>query len=176
MSDKKIFITIHGIKTSEDKSFLGHLTAHKLENGGYIIVKQFKYGYINCFDAYIKAWFPERLSPVVNKLNNYILGIVKEYGPQTPITIAAHSFGTIVLYEYLKKFSNVSFNAVILFNSVLREGAFIELETMRLKGQFHDCFNYVNNRDWIVALAPWPFGKAGTRGLKEPKIIKTWNL
>lgn len=158
----QVVLLIHGIRTQAD---WGPMVASKLEVPGQVGVIPIKYGY---FDAF-RFWFPfwTRNQPIerVNKQIRVALQRSRRNHPDAKLSIIAHSFGTYVVGEILKREFDLKIHRLILCGSVLPQ----DFPWEQYQGRFDDdkVINECGKSDiWPVLAqsASWGYGASGTHG------------
>ena len=114
--DYQVVLLIHGIRTQAD---WGPMVRSKLEVPDKIEVIPIKYGY---FDAF-RFWFPfwTRNKPIERVYTEIrvALQVARERGPHAKLSIIAHSFGTYIIGQILKRGFDLHIHRLILCGSVL---------------------------------------------------------
>lgn len=162
-----IVILIHGIRT--------HAPWYEkvrsiIQNRSFISVRNAGYGY---FDA-IRFLIPiqTRVQPVqkvLSKIQN-----IKQDHPNAKMSIIAHSFGTYIFSEILKK-SNIEFHRVILSGSIIKPDFEWEKYKNRVAVDINDekILNECGTNDVWPILAKSStigFGASGTFGFRNPYV------
>ena len=158
----QVVLLIHGIRTEAD---WGPMVRSKIEVPGQIEVIPIRYGY---FDA-IRFWFPfwTRNKPIerVYKEIRVALQKYRRSHPDAKLSIIAHSFGTYIVGEILKRGFDLQFHRLILCGSVLPQ----DFPWEQYQGRFDDdkVVNECGKSDiWPVLAqsASWGYGASGTHG------------
>jgi pimeloyl-ACP methyl ester carboxylesterase len=160
--DHQVVLLIHGIRTEAD---WGPMVRSKLEVPGQVEVIPIKYGY---FDAF-RFWFPfwTRNKPI-EKVYVQIRVALQKYKrehPDAKLSIIAHSFGTYVIGNILKRGFDLQVHRLILCGSVLRQ----DFPWEQYQGRFDDdkVINECGKSDIWPVLAQscsWGYGASGTFG------------
>ena len=158
----QVVLLIHGIRTQAD---WGPMVRSKLEVPGQIVVIPINYGY---FDAF-RFWFPfwTRSKPV-EKVYVQIRVALQKYRrdhPDAKLSIIAHSFGTYVVGQILKRGFDLKIHRLVLCGSVLRQ----DFPWHEYQGRFDDdkVVNECGKADIWPVLAQscsWGYGASGTHG------------
>jgi hypothetical protein len=158
----QVVLLIHGIRTEAD---WGPMVRSKLEVPGRIEVIPIKYGY---FDAF-RFWFPfwTRNKPV-EKVYVQIRVALQKFRrdhPDAKLSIIAHSFGTYVVGQILKREFDLKIHRLILCGSVLPQA----FPWHEYQGRFDDdnVVNECGKSDIWPVLAQstsWGYGASGTHG------------
>ncbi|WP_165248052.1 alpha/beta hydrolase [Paludisphaera soli] len=158
----QVVLLIHGIRTTAN---WGPMVRSKLEVPGQVEVIPIRYGY---FDAF-RFWFPfwTRSRPV-EKVYVQIRVALQKYRKERPdakLSIIAHSFGTYVVGQILKRGFDLQIHRLILCGSVLRQ----DFPWEQYQGRFDDdkVVNECGKADiWPVLAqsASWGYGASGTHG------------
>jgi hypothetical protein len=155
-------LLIHGIRTQAD---WGPMVRSRIEIPGEIEVIPIKYGY---FDAF-RFWFPywTRTKPIerVYKQIRVALQKHKTTNPDAKLSIIAHSFGTYIIGQILRREFDLKIHRLILCGSVLPQNFPWE----QYQGRFHNdkVINECGKADiWPVLAqsASWGYGASGTHG------------
>jgi DNA-binding MarR family transcriptional regulator len=158
----QVVLLIHGIRTEAD---WGPMVRSKLEVPGQIEVIPIRYGY---FDAF-RFWFPfwTRNKPVerVYEQMRVALQKYKKSHPGAKLSIIAHSFGTYIIGEILKRGFDLQIYRLLLCGSVLPQ----DFLWHQYQGRFDDdkVVNECGKSDiWPVLAqsASWGYGASGTHG------------
>ena len=158
----QVVLLIHGIRTQAD---WGPMVQSKLEVPGQIDVIPIRYGY---FDAF-RFWFPfwTRNKPI-ERVYEQIRVALQKYRrshPDAKLSIIAHSFGTYIIGEILKRGFDLQIDRLLLCGSVLPQGFLWH----QYQGRFADdkVVNECGKADvWPVLAqsASWGYGASGTHG------------
>jgi len=158
----QVVLLIHGIRTQAD---WGPMVRSKLEVPGQIEVIPIRYGY---FDAF-RFWFPfwTRRKPI-ERVYEQIRVALQKYRrshPDAKLSIIAHSFGTYIIGEILKRGFDLQIDRLLLCGSVLPQGFLWH----QYQGRFADdkVVNECGKADiWPVLAqsASWGYGASGTHG------------
>ena len=156
----KILITLHGVRTAESKSWQLKNEAKMKEDKRFKkwLIINYNYGYLFAVFSLIPfiRWH------IIRKFRKFLIGIVKAW-PDAEINIMAHSYGTLVAYEVLKKYI-VPINKLILISSVIKTEEpmfmFIDVDTVK------EIYNFCSNEDNVCKLNP--FGHSGYNGFLRP--------
>ena len=158
----QVVLLIHGIRTEAD---WGPMVRSKLEVPGQIEVIPIRYGY---FDAF-RFWFPfwTRNKPV-ERVYEQIRVALQKYRrshPDAKLSIIAHSFGTYIIGEILKRGFDLQIDRLLLCGSVLPQ----DFPWHQYQGRFDDdkVVNECGKSDiWPVLAqsASWGYGASGTHG------------
>jgi pimeloyl-ACP methyl ester carboxylesterase len=185
----QVVLLIHGIRTMAD---WGPMVRSKLEVPGQIEVIPIKYGY---FDA-LRFWFPfwTRNKPIERVYTQIRVALQRHRRnhPDAKLSIVAHSFGTYVVGEILKRGFDLQIHRLILCGSVLPQDYVWE----QLQGRFDEdnTINECGKTDVWPVLAKslsWGYGDSGTNGFGgasvkdryhagghgqyfEPKFVETY--
>ena len=158
----QVVLLIHGIRTQAD---WGPMVRSKLEVPGNIEVIPIRYGYLDAF----RFWFPfwTRIKPIerVYKQIRVALQKYRRSHPDAKISIIAHSFGTYIIGEILKRGFDLQIHRLILCGSVLPQ----DFPWEQCQGRFDDdkVVNECGKSDiWPVLAqsASWGYGASGTHG------------
>jgi pimeloyl-ACP methyl ester carboxylesterase len=158
----QVVLLIHGIRTQAD---WGPMVRSKLEVPGQIEVIPIKYGY---FDAF-RFWFPFRTrNKPIEKVYVQVRVALQKYRrdhPEAKLSIIAHSFGTYVIGELLKRDFELKIHRLILCGSVLP----LDFPWHLYRERFDDdkVVNECGKADiWPVLAqsASWGYGASGTHG------------
>ena len=127
----QVVLLIHGIRTEAD---WGPMVRSKLEVPGQIEVIPIRYGY---FDAF-RFWFPfwTRNKPV-ERVYEQIRVALQKYRrshPDAKLSIIAHSFGTYIIGEILKRGFDLQIDRLLLCGSVLPQ----DFPWHQYQGRFDD--------------------------------------
>ncbi|WP_165248070.1 hypothetical protein [Paludisphaera soli] len=166
----QVVLLIHGIRT---QAHWGPMVASKLEVPGQIEVIPIRYGY---FDAF-RFWFPfwTRGKPI-EQVYKQVRVAVQKYRrerPEAKLSIVAHSFGTYVVGEILKREFDLKIHRLILCGSVLPQ----DFSWEQYQGRFDDdkVVNECGKADiWPVLAqsASWGYGASGTHGFFNEVLVK----
>jgi hypothetical protein len=158
----QVVLLIHGIRTEAD---WGPMVRSKLEVPGQIEVIPIRYGY---FDAF-RFWFPfwTRNKPI-ERVYEQIRVALQKYRrshPDAKLSIIAHSFGTYIIGEILKRGFDLQIDRLLLCGSVLPQGFLWH----QYQGRFADdkVVNECGKSDiWpiLAQSASWGYGASGTHG------------
>jgi pimeloyl-ACP methyl ester carboxylesterase len=158
----QVVLLIHGIRTQAD---WGPMVKSKIEVPGQIQVIPIKYGY---FDAF-RFWFPfwTRSKPVERVYVQIRVALQKyrKEHPDAKLSIIAHSFGTYVVGQILKREFDLKIHRLILCGSVLPQ----DFPWHDYQGRFDDnnVVNECGKSDIWPVLAQstsWGYGASGTHG------------
>jgi hypothetical protein len=158
----QVVLLIHGIRTQAE---WGPMVRSKLEVPGLIEVIPIRYGY---FDAF-RFWFPfwTRNSPVEKVYLQIRVALQKhrKAHPDARLSIVAHSFGTYIVGQILKRGFDLKLHRLILCGSVLPQN----FPWHEYQGRFDDdkLVNECGKADIWPILAQstsWGYGASGTHG------------
>jgi hypothetical protein len=158
----QVVLLIHGIRTQAD---WGPMVQSKLEVPGRIEVIPIRYGY---FDAF-RFWFPfwTRITPVENVYVQIRVALqkYKRDQPDAKLSIVAHSFGTYVVGQILRRAFDLKIHRLILCGSVLPR----DFPWHEYQGRFDEdkLVNECGKADIWPVLAQstsWGYGASGTHG------------
>lgn len=101
--------------------------------------------------------------------------------PQAMLDVVCHSYGSWLVWHAIRLSTRwtpiLRIRRLILVASVLREDD--PLEPVR-DGRIAQVMNHYSRNDWVVLLAPPPFGRAGCHGFRHPSAAVTnvgdWRL
>ena len=136
-----------------------------------VIVHPIGYGY---FDV-LRFWFPFRTrNKPIERVHEEIQAAPQKYEklrPNAKLSIIAHSFGTYVVGEILKRDFTLQLHRLILCGSVLPQ----DFPWNHLQGRFNDenTINECGKADIWPVLAQslsWGYGASGTHGFKRVLI------
>src|SRR5262245_31492649 len=91
----------------------------KLEVPGQIHVIPIKYGYFDAFRFWFPSWTRKRPIERVHTQIQVALQVARERDPNAKLSIIAHSFGTYIVGEILKRDFTLKLHGLILCGSVL---------------------------------------------------------
>ena len=160
--DYQVVLLIHGIRTQAD---WGPMVRSKLEVPDKIEVIPIKYGY---FDAF-RFWFPfwTRNKPIERVYTEIrvALQVAREKDPHAKLSIIAHSFGTYIIGQILKRGFDLHIHRLILCGSVLPQ----DFPWEQYQGRFdrEKVINECGKTDIWPVLAQslsWGYGASGTHG------------
>jgi hypothetical protein len=101
--------------------------------------------------------------------------IVKQHNPAARISFIAHSFGTYVIAQLIKRDFDLSAHRIIFCGSVVSH----RFPFQDYQGRFHgNILNEVGTRDvWpaIAHLVTWGYGNSGTYGFRRPLVRDRWH-
>jgi hypothetical protein len=158
----QVVLLIHGIRTQAD---WGPMVKSKIEVPGQIQVIPIKYGY---FDAF-RFWFPfwTRSKPVERVYVQIRVALQKyrKEHPDAKLSIIAHSFGTYVVGQILKREFDLKIHRLIPCGSVLPQ----DFPWHQYQGRFDNdkVVNECGKSDIWPVLAQstsWGYGATGTHG------------
>lgn len=164
----QIVLLIHGIRTNAEWQ---SMVEKQLSVSDKVIVRPIGYGY---FDV-LRFWFPfwTRNRPI-ERVHEEIRVAQQKYQkvhPNAKLSIIAHSFGTYIVGEILKKDFTLKLHRLILCGSVLPQ----DFPWNHLQGRFNDenTINECGKADIWPAMAQclsWGYGASGTHGFKRVLI------
>ena len=156
----KILITLHGVRTAESKSWQLKNEAKMKEDKRFKkwLIINYNYGYLFAVFSLIPfiRWH------IIRKFRKFLIGIVQAC-PNAEINIMAHSYGTLVAFEALKKYI-IPINKLILISSVIKtaEPIYDLIEMGVAKG----IYNFCSKEDYVCKINP--FGHSGYNGFRRP--------
>ena len=158
----QVVLLIHGIRTQAD---WGPMVRSKLEVPGQIEVIPIKYGYFDAFRFWFPLWTRNKPIERVYKQIRVALQRYRRDHPEAKMSIIAHSFGTYVVGEILKREFDLKIHRLILCGSVLPQNFPWE----QYQGRFDEdkVINECGKADiWPVLAqsASWGYGASGTHG------------
>jgi hypothetical protein len=137
----------------------------RLEVPGKIAVIPIKYGYFDTFRFWFPFWTRRKpIEQVYVQLRVALQKLQKAY-PHAKLSIIAHSFGTYVVGEIMKRDFELQIHRLILCGSVLRR----DFLWHQIQGRFDDdkVVNECGKADIYPVLAQsgsWGYGASGTHG------------
>jgi len=167
-TEYQIVLLIHGIRTHGEWE---PMVKEKLNVPGRVIVYPIGYKW---FDS-LRFWFPfwTRRGPIerVHEEIRVALQKHRKVNPNAKLSIIAHSFGTYIIGEILKKDVTLKLHRLILCGSVLPQ----DFPWNHLQGQFNsdNTINECGKADIWPVLAQslsWGYGASGTHGFKRVLI------
>jgi hypothetical protein len=163
-----VIILVHGIRTYAP--WQNTLRAHLEKNG--TRVELTNYG---CFDIF-RFWVPIQSvrSSAIDRIWASHRDIRKLY-PGAKLSFLAHSFGTYIVANILRREFDLHAHRVIFCGSIVSYDfpfhEFAERFTTPI-------INEVGSKDYLPALAEsvtWGYGSAGTYGFRVPRIRDRWH-
>jgi hypothetical protein len=167
-TDFQVVLLIHGIRTQAEWQ---SMVKEKLSVPDRVIVYPIGYGY---FDV-VRFWFPfwSRKKPIERVHDEIRVALQKhqKLHPNAKLSIIAHSFGTFIIGEILKKDFTLQLHRLVLCGSVLPQ----DFPWSLLQGRFNDenTINECGTADIWPVLAQslsWGYGASGTHGFKKVLI------
>jgi pimeloyl-ACP methyl ester carboxylesterase len=163
-----IVILIHGIR---DYALWQNEIAHTLADEGFI-PQPTNYGRFDLFRFLVPiSYFRKRATDTVL---DQIRDVRKQF-PDARYSVIAHSFGTYVFAQILKRGFDLQFHRVIFCGSVL----YYKFEFEQISDRFTaPIVNDVGTRDVWPALAEsitWGYGWSGTYGFRRPRVTDRWH-
>ena len=161
-SEYQIVLLVHGIRTQAEWQAM---VREKIAVPDKIEVVPIKYGY---FDA-LRFWFPfwTRRKPVEHVYTQIRVALQKarKRHPEARLSIIAHSFGTYVIGEILRRGFDLQVHRLILCGCVLPE----DYPWHQIQGRFDEdkVVNECGKADVWPVLAKsmtWGYGASGTHG------------
>jgi hypothetical protein len=157
-----VILLIHGIRTQAD---WGPMVKSKLEVPGQIEVIPIKYGFFDVFRFWFPLWTRRRPIERVYKQIRMALQVAREKDPHAMLSIIAHSFGTYIIGQILKRGFDLHIHRLILCGSVLPQ----DFPWEQYQGRFdrEKVINECSNTDIWPVLAKsmsWGYGASGTHG------------
>ena len=162
MDGFQVVLLIHGIRTQAD---WGPMVRAKLEVPGQIEVIPIKYGYFDAFRFWSPFWTRNKPVEKVYIQIRVALQKYKRDHPDAKLSIIAHSFGTYVVGQILKREFDLQIHRLILCGSVLPQ----DFPWHEYQGRFDDdkVVNECGKADIWPVLAQsgsWGYGASGTYG------------
>ena len=160
--DYQVVLLIHGIRTQAEWQAM---VREKIAVPGKIEVIPIKYGY---FDV-LRFWFPfwTRSRPIERVCIQIRVALQKyrKIHPDAKLSIIAHSFGTYIIGEILRRGFDLHIHRLILCGSVLPQ----DFPWEQSQGRFDDdkVINECSKSDIWPVLAQslsWGYGASGTHG------------
>lgn len=163
-----VVLLIHGIR---DHALWQNEIKHALQDAG-LIPESTNYGRFDLLRFLIPLpYFRNRAVETVWVQ----IRQARTHHPSAKFSVIAHSFGTYVFAQILKKGFDLKFEYVIFCGSVLSSG----FEFEQLSGRYRSpLLNDVGTRDIWPALAEsitWGYGSAGTYGFRRPGVEDRWH-
>ncbi len=160
---EEIIVLIHGINT---QGIWCNLVQNYLEENGFNKVIPVKYGY---FDP-IRFWFPfgTRKKPIKHIVRE--IRDIQTNNKNYDIVIIAHSFGTYIISEILKKDFDISIKRLLLCGSIIDEN----FRWDALPKFPNIVLNECGTQDiWPLAAKAlsWGYGISGTFGFNSSRVI-----
>lgn len=158
--DKKIvLIAVHGMKTrGEWKNQLSDIIT---KNTSEIRYCPWDYG---SFKLKICSFYHRR--EAVEKFKVFYDGIVKEESCRE-INVVAHSFGTYIIYNAMKRYEDVNFDKVIFLGSPLKVN--LKWNNCKVNERVNKILFYICKKDWVLSFAKLVcLGDSGKKGFDNP--------
>lgn len=161
-------ITVHGIR--RNNRWYEDIAVIEMVNKERIEIVPFDYGYFSS----IRFLLPCQRKKIIEKFcqfydENFNSSIVKP-------SVVAHSFGTDIVFEAMKKYENVKFDCIILCGSILNSKT--DFTSYINQNQFRKLYNDHGTLDYFLLfsrLVSNRYGRAGKIGFKNiPKIHRKY--
>jgi predicted phosphodiesterase len=165
---KHVVVLVHGIR---DFALWQTKVAAPLEENGFKVAMT-NYGRFNLVEFLVPIPF-FRNSAIATILNQ--LRIIKQNNESAYLSVVAHSFGTFVVAQIMKREFDIKFHRVIFCGSVMRYNFPFEDFQNRFDAPI---VNEVGTRDVWPAIAEsvtLGYGSAGTYGFRRPLIYDRWH-
>lgn len=163
-----VVILIHGIRT---KAHWQNNIRRTLESHGFI-VNPTNYGTLDVLRFLFP--FPVFRRKIIDEVTRQIRAIIKD-NKTAKCSIIAHSFGTYVVSEILRRHADIDFHRIIFCGSVLSDAFKFERHVRQFQ---QPLVNEVGSRDSWPAIAEavtWGYGSAGTYGFRRPGVHDRWH-
>jgi hypothetical protein len=161
---KKLVILVHGIRTHAE--WQGRIR-HLFEVDNQIIVEPLGYGYFDVFRFLCPLG--TRQKPIQIVLNKIRDALKLHRGKYDELTIVAHSFGTYIIGEILRKNPDIEPDRLLLCGCI-QPAAYA---WQRLPNRPRTVLNEAGSRDIWPILAKsitWGYGSTGTFGFQTPGV------
>ena len=169
----QIVLLVHGIRT---EAHWGPMVRSKLEVPGQIVVIPILYGYFDVFRFWFPFWTRSRpIERVFDQIRVALQRYPRLY-PDAKLSIVAHSFGTYIIGEILKREFDIRIHRMILCGSLLPRDFPWEQYQERFddgpvdesgKPEIRPVVNECGRADiWpvLAQAASWGYGASGTHG------------
>jgi hypothetical protein len=108
----------------------------------------------------------------IRKFQEFYNNILTHFDIKPEIVIVAHSFGTYIVGNSLKRFPEVSADRILLLGSVLKRG----FPWRKLSNKYSKVLNILNGKDFALSLSKFilGLGDAGKKGFSDKleKVIE----
>ena len=163
-----VILAVHGIRTPTAtggwiRTFLTYLRQDaRFANADF---ESGRYGYVYGVLAWLRIirFFPGQQSKWIDLMIERLTDLSLEH-PNHPIDILAHSYGTYICYEAIRRMALVKVRTFIMVAPVIKTAETFE-DTV-LVGKIQTLYNFCSRGDQVVKHAPPPFGHAGYWGFR----------
>ncbi|WFU79981.1 hypothetical protein QA645_36705 [Bradyrhizobium sp. CIAT3101] len=163
-----IVLLVHGIR---DFALWQNMIRKTLEDN-YYLVEATNYGRVNLLQFLLP--FSGARRKAIDSVWRQIK-IIRANNPNSPISVIAHSFGTLIISQMMKENFDLRFKRVIFCGSVVPYSYPFE----EFQNRFHPpILNEVGTRDIWPAIAEsvtLGYGSAGTYGFRRPLVRDRWH-
>ncbi|MGF1794015.1 NACHT domain-containing protein [Photobacterium profundum] len=160
-----IVFALHGFNTrGEWKNTLAAILGQETDGEKYIF-HPWDYG-----DFKISILNPFSRRKKVKEFQSFYNQTLDMYPIKPEVCVIAHSFGTFILGNSIKRFPELNFDRVILLGSVLKS----DFPWVKLKSRVNKVLNLVGGSDTALIIAKWipGLGSAGRDGfLEQPTFL-----
>ena len=169
---KNVIILTHGVNTHKNKNWLLKFKSYFDDDSIFDdtwYATHINYGYL--FFAFSPLPFVKRTK--IKEVQNKYTEIQERY-PNAKIHIIAHSYGTMLTHEAIKRSNKVG--TPLKIGKIINIGGIVsEFEVFKdtlQKGQIESIHNFCSYKDWVVHYQP-VFGKCGYFGFLKNKKDKS---